>query len=475
MSEEIEELVNNLNTSLTYAIKTTLGPYVQKLNLNNERYKVVTNLLKSLPEYKEMENDILHYRSDNKQLYEKLNDVIAHNNYLQKENEFMRDKLKTMLENYVLKSDNASDSDVVSESTPTDTINTDESTPMVTDTVHTDESTPMVTDTVHTDEITPMVTDTVNNDESNHPTPTPTPANVSDEKINVGLNVIESVNNIATTDIDVKVKEIYSEAKIDCVNKNIVAPVRPELRGEALSTPLALPQTKLVHISDSVLSSSNFKSKTDREKEIEDIVSELEKHLLLEEADEELGHPESSEEEEEEEEDVEEDEEEEEEEEVEKESESKVIEESSSVDDENVKVNEVASEEEVVENSSKNEESVSNKIADEETEVVDEEANEVVQRTNEVVDEEANEVVQRTNEVVQRTNEVVQRTNEVEHEEEVEEEEEEEELFAITIPGFKNEFYTSDEMNGDIYEVNSDDSVGKLLGKFKNGKPVWNK
>jgi hypothetical protein len=49
MSEEIEELVNNLNASLTHAIKTTLGPYVNKLNLNNERYKVVSNLLKSLP------------------------------------------------------------------------------------------------------------------------------------------------------------------------------------------------------------------------------------------------------------------------------------------------------------------------------------------------------------------------------------------------------------------------------------------
>jgi hypothetical protein len=46
MSEDIEELVNNLNISLTYAIKTTLGPYVQKLNTNNERCKIITNILK---------------------------------------------------------------------------------------------------------------------------------------------------------------------------------------------------------------------------------------------------------------------------------------------------------------------------------------------------------------------------------------------------------------------------------------------
>jgi hypothetical protein len=45
----------------------------------------------------------------------------------------------------------------------------------------------------------------------------------------------------------------------------------------------------------------------------------------------------------------------------------------------------------------------------------------------------------------------------------------------VNIQGFDCEFYTSDELNGDIYEVDTDGEVGKLLGKFKNGKPVWKK
>ena len=72
MSEDIEELVNNLNVSLTYAIKTTLGPYVQKLNMNNERCKIITNILKSLPEYKEMENEILQFHNEKQKLLEQL-------------------------------------------------------------------------------------------------------------------------------------------------------------------------------------------------------------------------------------------------------------------------------------------------------------------------------------------------------------------------------------------------------------------
>jgi hypothetical protein len=295
VSEDIEELVNNLNISLTYAIKTTLGPYVQKLNTNNERCKIITNILKSLPEYKDMENEILNFNNEKQQfieqirvekhqlleqfnmekqqLIEQLNNAISHNNDLIKVNEYLRGLLNQ------------------SNSVP--------------------DTTAIVSDTV------------------------------VDEKINVGLNVIEKVDNVVTTDFNDKLKEIYSEAKIECVNKNIVAQLENDVK-----------QIKLVSVPDDVCDndSSIFISKTEREKEIEDIVLELERHLSEEE------------EEEEEEEDV-----------------SKV--------------------------------------------------------------EEAEEV--------------------------------EEELFAINIAGFKNEFYTSDKLNGDIYEVNSDDSVGKLLGKFKNGKPEW--
>jgi hypothetical protein len=315
MSEDIEELVNNLNISLTYAIKTTLGPYVQKLNTNNERCKIITNILKSLPEYKDMENEILHFNNEKQQfieqirvekhqlleqfnmekqqLIEQLNNAISHNNDLIKVNEYLRSLLNQF------------------NSVP--------------------DTTAIVSDTV------------------------------VDEKINVGLNVIEKVDNVVTTDFNDKLKEIYSEAKIECVNKNIVAQLENDVK-----------QIKLVSVPDDVCDndSSIFISKTEREKEIEDIVLELERHLSEEEEDEE------------EEEDV-----------------SKV----------------------------------------EEDEEVEDEEEEDVSKVEEA------------------------------------EAEDEEELFAINIAGFKNEFYTSDKLNGDIYEVNSDDSVGKLLGKFKNGKPEWKK
>ena len=320
MSEDIEELVNNLNISLTYAIKTTLGPYVQKLNTNNERCKIITNILKSLPEYKDMENEILNFNNEKQQfieqirvekhqlleqfnmekqqLIEQLNNAISHNNDLIKVNEYLRSLLNQ------------------SNSVP--------------------DTTAIVSDTV------------------------------VDEKINVGLNVIEKVDNVVTTDFNDKLKEIYSEAKIECVNKNIVAQLENDVK-----------QIKLVSVPDDVCDndSSIFISKTEREKEIEDIVLELERHLSEEEEDEE------------EEEDV-----------------SKV---------------------------------------EEDEEVEDEEEEEV-----EAVEKDVSKV-------------------------EEAEAEDEEELFAINIAGFKNEFYTSDKLNGDIYEVNSDDSVGKLLGKFKNGKPEW--
>ena len=55
MSDDIEELVSNL----TLAVKNTLEPYVKKLNMDKERNIFITNLLKSLPEYKEMEHEEL--------------------------------------------------------------------------------------------------------------------------------------------------------------------------------------------------------------------------------------------------------------------------------------------------------------------------------------------------------------------------------------------------------------------------------
>lgn len=53
---------------------------------------------------------------------------------------------------------------------------------------------------------------------------------------------------------------------------------------------------------------------------------------------------------------------------------------------------------------------------------------------------------------------------------EIEEEEDEEEVYEITIEGKK--YYTTDEKkkNGDIFEILSDEDVGPVVGRFKNGK-----
>jgi len=54
------------------------------------------------------------------------------------------------------------------------------------------------------------------------------------------------------------------------------------------------------------------------------------------------------------------------------------------------------------------------------------------------------------------------------------EESEEEEVFIVVLEldDKEVEFYTNDDENGDIYEVNADESVGKKLGRFENGDPI---
>ena len=54
------------------------------------------------------------------------------------------------------------------------------------------------------------------------------------------------------------------------------------------------------------------------------------------------------------------------------------------------------------------------------------------------------------------------------------EEEEEEEFYAVSITGYDEEFYTDNEKTGRIYKVNSDETIGELLGHFVNEKPMWN-
>ena len=49
-----------------------------------------------------------------------------------------------------------------------------------------------------------------------------------------------------------------------------------------------------------------------------------------------------------------------------------------------------------------------------------------------------------------------------------------EEVFIVDIKD-KGQFYTTDEQNGDIYEilVDSNDDIGEKIGKFKNGKAMF--
>ena len=56
--------------------------------------------------------------------------------------------------------------------------------------------------------------------------------------------------------------------------------------------------------------------------------------------------------------------------------------------------------------------------------------------------------------------------------EQEEEEEEEEEVYEIEINGKK--YYTNDitKKNGDVFAITSDDDIGGIVGKFKNGKFV---
>ena len=340
MSEDIEELVNNLNSSLTYAIKTTLGPYVQKLNMNNEKYKVVTNILKSLPEYKEMEKDILQFNNEKQNLLHQFNS--------EKQNlldQFHNEKQTLLQRLHEVITHNLSLQKEI---------------------------------------------DT---------------KNASNEKINVGLNVIEKESPAdEVVDVVDKVKDIYSQANIKVIN-NIVAPV-PALRVVTLPVVTTATATAI-----------------SRDAEIEELISVLEKHLEKEE------------------------------------DASEVEEDASEVDEEASEVDEAEQKKVVIVTSA-----AAAVVVDEDEEASEVEESDAEQKKVVIVTSAADE-----EEVDEAEDEVV------EEDEVVADEEEEEELFAINIVGFKNEFYTSDKLNGDIYEVNSDDSVGKMLGKFKNGTPVWNK
>jgi hypothetical protein len=69
--------------------------------------------------------------------------------------------------------------------------------------------------------------------------------------------------------------------------------------------------------------------------------------------------------------------------------------------------------------------------------------------------------------------EVEEEEVEEEAEEEVEEEEAEEEVEEVTIKG--KSYYTSNKINGIIYEITKDEDIGDEVGIFKEGKPVFHK
>jgi hypothetical protein len=85
--------------------------------------------------------------------------------------------------------------------------------------------------------------------------------------------------------------------------------------------------------------------------------------------------------------------------------------------------------------------------ADEEREEDEEEANAVIQSADE-----ANAVVQAASEAASEA------------------EEEEEEVFIVTLNGV--DYYTSNETNGEIYSITSDEDVGDKVGQFISGKAI---
>jgi hypothetical protein len=60
---------------------------------------------------------------------------------------------------------------------------------------------------------------------------------------------------------------------------------------------------------------------------------------------------------------------------------------------------------------------------------------------------------------------------EVVEEETVEEEEEEEGVYETVIEG--NRYYITNDTDGEIYAIIDDDDIGDVVGKYVNGKPVF--
>jgi hypothetical protein len=129
------------------------------------------------------------------------------------------------------------------------------------------------------------------------------------------------------------------------------------------------------------------------------------------------------------------------------------------VEEEEEEVDEVEDEDEVEEE----EEDVKVEEEVEEEEVEDEVEDEVEEEVEDEVEEEVEDEVEE--EVDVKVEEVVK------VEEEVLVEEEDEEVFIVEIDDV--EYYTSDEVNGIIYRITSNEEVGDKVGQFNNGEPTF--
>jgi hypothetical protein len=133
---------------------------------------------------------------------------------------------------------------------------------------------------------------------------------------------------------------------------------------------------------------------------------------------------------------------------------------------------ETEEEEVVVEEEETEEEEV---VVEEEEEETEEEEGEVVveeeeEETEEVVVEEE-ETEEEEGEVVVEEEEEETEEEEVVEEEEETEEEEEEGVYEVEIDGKR--YYTTNDVNGTIYALLSDDDIGDEIGKFVDGKATF--
>ena len=141
---------------------------------------------------------------------------------------------------------------------------------------------------------------------------------------------------------------------------------------------------------------------------------------------------------------------------------------------------EEAEEEEAESEEAESEEAESEEADEEEAEEEAEEAESEEAEEEEAESEEAEEEEAESEEAEEEEAEEEAESEEAEEEEaeseeaeEEEAEEEEEEVFETTING--KEYYTVCLMNGFIYEIMPDEDIGDEVGKFVNGKAVFDK